>query len=139
MTEPRWVVESDVLDIHDYSLAKHGGLAGIRDINLSRSALARPLQHFAYAGTADPIELASILTAGIVKNHPFVDGNKRTGFTAGAGFLQANGYRFVGSVEMVVKTVLALAAGEIDESAYAAFLRESTTPATPAQTPPPAA
>ena len=76
--------------------------------------------------------MAAILTAGIVKNHPLIDGNKRTGFTAGAGFLQANGYRFVGSVEMVVKTVLALAAGEIDESAYAALLRESTTPSKPA-------
>ena len=128
MTEPLWVAESDLLEIHDYSLARHGGLPGVRDINLLGSALARPRQHFVYAGTEDPIKLAAILTAGIVKNHPFVDGNKRTGFTAGASFLQANGYRFVASVELVVKTVLALAAGEIDESAYAEFLRQSTTP-----------
>ena len=136
MTEPAWVDEPAVLAIHDLSLARHGGAPGIRDINLLLSALARPRQHFVYAGTVDPIELAAILTAGIVKNHPFIDGNKRTGFTAGASFLQTNGYRLVASDEAVVKAVLDLASGAIDEAAYAEFLRASTVPSASSQTPP---
>ena len=128
MTEPAWVDEPAVLAMHDLSLARHGGASGIRDINLSLSALARPRQHFVYAGTADPIELAAILTTGIVKSHPVVDGNKRTGFTAGASFLQTNGYRFVASDEAVVKALLDLASGAIDEAANADFLHASSVP-----------
>jgi death-on-curing protein len=139
MTEPIWMSEAAVLAIHDRSLARHGGAPGVRDINLLLSALARPQQHFAYAGTEDIIELAAILTAGIVKNHPFVDGNKRTGFIAGVSFLKANSITFVASSAAVVQTVLDLAAGAIDESAYAAFLRASTTPSALSQTPPPGA
>jgi death-on-curing protein len=139
MTEPIWMSEAAVLAIHDRSLARHGGAPGVRDINLLLSALARPQQHFAYAGTVDVIELAAILTTGIVKNHPFVDGNKRTGFIAGVSFLKANGITFVASSAAVVQTVLDLAASVIDEAAYAAFLRASTSPLALSQTPPPGA
>jgi death on curing protein len=139
MTEPVWMSEAAVLAIHDRSLARHGGAPGIRDMGLLLSALARPRQHFAYAGTVDIIELAAILTAGIVKNHPFVDGNKRTGFIAGVSFLKANGFIFAATSAAVVQAVLDLAASAIDEAAYAAFLRASTTPSALSQTPPPGA
>lgn len=138
MIEPIWLEEQEALAIHDRSLELEGGAPGTRDINLLLSALSRPRQHHVYAQTTDIVELAAILTAGIVKNHPFVDGNKRTGFIAGASFLQTNGYRFEATEEMAGKMVLALAAGAIDETAYAAFLRASTISATPLQTPPPA-
>lgn len=138
MTEPIWVDERAVIAMHGLSLTQHGGAPGIRDINLLLSALARPRQHFAYGGTFDIIELAAILTAAIVKNHPFVDGNKRTGFTAGVSFLQANGYRFITSDEAVVRAVLDLASSAIDEAAYAEFLRASTGPSPPTQALPPA-
>lgn len=139
MIDPIWINEQDVLEIHDRLLRQYGGASGVRDVNLLKSAVARPHQHFAYAASPDIIDLAATLTVGIVRNHPFVDGNKRTGFLSGTIFLEMNGYDFIATREISTQTVLALAAGEIDESAYAAFLRESTTPATPAQTPPPAA
>jgi death on curing protein len=86
---------------------------------LLESALARPQQHHAYAGSPDIVELAAIYTAGIVRNHPFVDGNKRTGFVAG--------YRFNASEEAAARAVLELAAGELDEAGYTAFLRANAT------------
>lgn len=139
MIEPIWISEQDVLDIHEKLLAQYGGASRIRDVTLLKSALARPLQHFAYAASPDLIVLAATLTAGIVRNHPFVDGNKRTGFLAGLIFLEMNGSDVTTTREVATQTVLALAAGEIDEAAYAAFLRASTTPSTLSQTPPPAA
>ena len=123
MKEPRWIEERDTLTLHDLLLALHGGAAGIRDHGLLKSALARSLQHIAYARTADIIELAAIYTAGIVRNHPFVDGNKRTGFVIGILFLEINGYSFTASEEDAANAVLALAAGGIGETEYASFLR----------------
>jgi death on curing protein len=84
---PLWIVERDVLAIHGRLLALHGGAAGLRDRSLLQSALARPRQHHAYANSADIIEMAALYTTGIVRNHPFGDGNKRTGFVAGVLFL----------------------------------------------------
>ena len=78
MKEPVWIDERDALALHDRLLALHGGAAGLRDDGLLQSALARPQQHFAYAETTDIIDMAAAYTAGIVRNHPFVDGNKRT-------------------------------------------------------------
>jgi death on curing protein len=123
MKEPRWIDERDALALHDRLLALHGGAAGIRDDGLLKSALARPQQHFAYNRTADIIELAAIYTAGIVRNHPFTDGNKRTGFVIGILFLELNGYRFTSSEEDAANAVLALAGGDLRETEYAAFLR----------------
>ncbi len=128
MIDPIWIEEKTVLEIHVRLLGLYGGASGVRDVNLLKSALARPLQHFAYADNPDIIDLAATLTVGIVRNHPFVDGNKRTGFLAGMIFLELNGYDFIATREVSTQTVLALAAGEIDESAYAEFLRQSTTP-----------
>ena len=128
MIDPIWIDEKAVLEIHVRLLGLYGGASGVRDVNLLKSALARPLQHLAYADNPDIIDLAATLTVGIVRNHPFVDGNKRTGFLAGMIFLELNGYDFIATREVSTQTVLALASGEIDESAYAEFLRQSTTP-----------
>lgn len=127
MREPIWIDERDALTLHDRLLALHGGRAGVRDENLLRSALARPRQHFVYAEAADLIEMATAYTAGIVRNHPFIDGNKRTGFVVGILFLELNGYRMRASEEDAVQAVLQLAAGTLDETGYTAFLRANTT------------
>jgi death on curing protein len=125
--EPTWIDERDALILHDRLLALHGGAAGPRDDGLLASELARPRQHLAYAEAADIIQLAAIYTDGIVRNHPFVDGNKRTGFVIGILFLETNGYRFAAIEEDAAKAVLALAASEIDADEYAAFLRANVT------------
>jgi death-on-curing protein len=120
---PVWIDERDALALHDRLLALHGGAAGLRDDALLKSALARPQQHLAYADSPDIVDLAAVYTAGIVRNHPFVDGNKRTGFVAGILFLELNGYRLTASEEDAAQAVLALAAGTLDEVGYSAFLR----------------
>ena len=129
MTEPVWIEERDALALHDRLLALHGGAAGVRDEGLLKSALARPQQHFAYADSPGLIDTATAYTAGIVRNHPFVDGNKRTGFVVGILFLELNGYRFTAREEDATHAVLALAAGTLDEPGYTAFLRANVTPA----------
>lgn len=139
MIDPIWVNDADAFEIHEYILSLDGGASGIRDSNLLHSALARPRQHFAYATSPDIIDLAAALTTGVVKNHPFVDGNKRTGFLLGVLFLELNGLQFTASEDAATKSVLDLAASAIDEAAYADFLRKSTAPSTPSQTPPPGA
>jgi death-on-curing protein len=126
VNEPVWVDERDALALHDRLLALHGGASGLRDQGLLQSALARPHQHHAYAGSSDVVDLAAIYTAGIVHNHPFVDGNKRTGFVIGVLFLELNGYRFTASEEDAAQAVLAVAAGHLDEAGYSAFLRANS-------------
>jgi death-on-curing protein len=121
--EPIWIDEGDVLAIHDRLLAAHGGASGLRDEGLLQSALARPRQHHAYADSTDVMEMASLYTAGIVRNHPFVDGNKRAGFVAGILFLELNGFSFHASEEAATQAVLNLAAGTLGETAYTAWLR----------------
>lgn len=123
--EPIWIELRDVLAIHDRLLALHGGAAGLRDQGLLESGLARPRQHHAYADTPDMIEMAALYTAGIVRNHPFVDGNKRAGFVAGVLFLELNGFEFTASEEDAHQAVLALAASTLDETGYTAWLRVS--------------
>lgn len=98
----------------------------MRDRRLLESALARPKRHFAYAESADPIGLAAVHTGGIVQNHPFVDGSKRTGVVIGILFLELDGYRFTASQEDAANAVLALASGEVQEIGYASFLRANT-------------
>jgi len=128
MKQPVWISERDALALHDRLLALHGGAAGLRDEGLLKSALARPRQHHAYGDSPDFVELAAIYTGGIVRNHPFVDGNKRTGFVVGILFLESNGYRFESSEENAVQAVLALAAGKLNEMGYGAFLRANAVP-----------
>jgi death-on-curing protein len=123
MTDPVWIEERDALALHDRLLALHGGATGVRDVALLQSALARPRQIAAYAQTPGIIDMAAAYTTGIVRNHPFVDGNKRTGFVIGVLFLELNGYRFTASEEDAAQAVLGLAAGILEEQGYAAFLR----------------
>lgn len=125
MSEPVWIEHELVLAIHDRQLVEHGGAAGVRDESLLQSALARPLNHIAYA-SSDIIELAAKYTAGIIHNHPFVDGNKRTGFVIGVLFLELNGYRFTASEEAAAQLMLELAAGAVDEIGLCEFFRANT-------------
>lgn len=123
MSEPIWIEEQEALVLHERLLALHGGASGIRDAGLLQSAIARPRQIQAYADDPDAIDMAAAYTAGIVRNHPFVDGNKRTGFIVGILFLELNGYRFTASEEAAAQAVVALAGGTLDEEGYGAFLR----------------
>lgn len=122
--EPNWIPEETLLAIHEALLEMFGGSAGIRDRGLLESAMSRPRQRFAYEKT-DLITLAGALATGIVKNHPFIDGNKRTGFMAAYTFLEANGFSFQASEEEVVEHTLALAAGAIEEDEFTEWLRRS--------------
>jgi death-on-curing protein len=121
--EPVWIDERDALALHDRLLALHGGAVGLRDDGLLKSALARPQQHFAYAESPDIVDMAAAYTWGIVRNPPFVDGNKRTGFVVGVLVLELHGYRFNASEEDAAQMVLELASGNLDEAGYIAFLR----------------
>jgi len=123
--EPIWIEQADILAIHDRLLVAHGGASGLRDEGLLQSALARAKQLAAYGDGVDIVDLACAYTAGIVKNHPFVDGNKRTGFVAGVLFLELNGYRFTAPEDAAAEAVLGLAAGTLDEAGYGAFLRKN--------------
>ena len=125
MKEPHWLTRSECLLLHDMMLDQYGGCSGIRDEGLLESALARPQQLHHYGKPTMP-EMAAAYTAGIVKNHPFLDGNKRTGFMMGAGFLERNGYEFLASETEVVIRTLALAAGEMTEAAYADWLKANS-------------
>jgi death on curing protein len=118
-----WIDEIDALAIHERLLMLNGGAAGVRDKALLKSALARPRQHYAYADAPDIIDLATAYMARIVRNHPFVDGNKRTGFVVGVLFLEINGYRFTAREEDATQAVLALASGTLDEAGFASWLR----------------
>jgi death-on-curing protein len=125
MKEPHWFTREECLALHDLMLSQYGGIAGTRDKNMLESALARP-QHLLEYGKPEMADLAAAYAAGIVKNHPFLDGNKRTGFMLGAGFLERNGFEFHATeVEAVVRT-LALAAGEMTEAAYAEWLQTNS-------------
>jgi len=115
--------EIDVLTLHHRLLAFHGGAAGVRDQGLLQSALTRARQMAAYEESADLVDMATAYTAGIVKNHPFVDGNIRTGFVVGVLFLELNGFRFTATEDAAADAVLALAAGALDDARYTIFLR----------------
>ncbi len=128
MNAPIWIETQEAVALHERLLAIDGGAAGVRDRTLLESALARPRQRVAYAERASIVELAAAYTAGVVKNHPFIDGNKRTGFVVGILFLELNGFRFVASEEAAAEAIIALAAGELDEDGYARFLAENSTP-----------
>ncbi len=122
MKVPVWIRRDVVLAFHERLLAEHGGAAGIRDESLLDSALGRPENLFA-DGKPTLSDLAASYAFGLVKNHPFIDGNKRIGFATAALFLELNGRRFgAQEVEAVLRT-LALAAGEMTEAAFSAWLK----------------
>jgi death-on-curing protein len=125
MSEPIWIEDELALAIHDRQLVEHGGAEGLRDETVPHSALRRPMNQFAFE-TTDVVELAAKYTAGIVQNHPFVDGNKRTGFVVGVLFLELNGYRFTASEEAAAQAILELAAGRMDEKGFCEFVRANS-------------
>ena len=122
-----WIDPAVVLAVHDEQLAEHGGAAGVRDAGLLDSALARP-RNLAHCGAPDAFELAAAYAFGLVKNHPFVDGNKRSAFVAAELFLVLNGWRLTATDADCVLTMLALASSDIDEPRYADWLRGHTEP-----------
>ena len=125
MKQPVWVLRETVLALQEELLAQFGGSAGIRDEHLLDSALARP-EHLLNYGKPSMFALAASYGFGLVKNHPFVDGNKRIGFTLAVLFLELNGYRFQATEADAVVQTLALAAGEITEAAYADWLKANS-------------
>jgi death-on-curing protein len=125
MKRPVWILKETVPALHERLLAEFGGSSGVRDNGLLDSALARPQNLLAY-GKPTVFEWAASYAFGLVKNHPFVDGNKRIGFAAAVLFLELNGRRFAASETDATVQTLALAAGAIDEAAYAAWLKTNT-------------
>jgi death-on-curing protein len=118
----RWVDRRALMLLHDESLAEHGGSPGLRDEGLLESALARGRNLAAY-GKPDFADLAAAYGVGLAKNHPFVDGNKRAAFLAVGLFLALNGYRLNTTQADATLTMLAVAAGDIDEPGFAAWIR----------------
>jgi death-on-curing protein len=131
MSEPVWLTREVVSAAQATLLERFGGLAGLRDEGLLESALHRPRQVFAYAQPR-LCDLAAAYAAALMRNHPFLDGNQRIGFMAAYIFLEANGLRLAASEESVVLQTLALAAGELEECAYAAWLADACRQAPPA-------
>lgn len=125
MKEPVWVLRETVLAAQEELLAQFGGSAGIREEHLLDSALARPQQLFTY-GKPTMFDLAASYGVGLMKNHPFVDGNKRLGFTMAVLFLELNGYQLHAAEADAVVRTLALAAGEMTEAAYAEWLKSNS-------------
>lgn len=123
MGEPVWIDECDAVALHSRVLALDGGPSGVRDSGLLQSALARPCQLAAYGNRPDIVDMAVAYMAGIVRNHPFFDGNKRTGFIVGVLFLEMNGNRFTAAEEAAAQAVISLAAGTFDEAALALWIR----------------
>lgn len=122
-----WLLKQTVLALHSASIVEHGGSAGVRDEGLLESALARP-QNLAAYGEATPAALAAAYAFGIVRNHPFVDGNKRTGLLAAYAFLRHNGWKLSASEAEAVTMFLRLAAGELSEAELADWIGRNIRP-----------
>jgi death-on-curing protein len=126
-SEPRWLSRVAVDAIHHDQLREHGGLPGIRDENVLESALARPQQKWHYAERTDISLLAAAYAFGLVKNHPYRDGNKRIGFLAMVTFLGMNGHELVATDAEVVAEIVAVADGSVSEEALGAWIRQHST------------
>ena len=125
-----WIAPAVLRAVHEEQLAEHGGAPGTRDEGLLESALARPL-NLAHYGTPDVFELAACYGVGLAKNHPFVDGNKRTAFVAVELFLNLNGVELDAADAACVLTMRAVAAGQLDEAVLAQWLRAHGAPRPP--------
>ncbi|MFO1186900.1 MAG: type II toxin-antitoxin system death-on-curing family toxin [Alphaproteobacteria bacterium] len=128
MIEPIWIQRLALELLHDESLAEHGGSSGLRDEGLLESALARPRNLHTYEGVSDLARPAASYAFGLAKNHPFVDGNKRAAFIAATLFMRLNGTPVKADQVDAYKRMIALAAGEIGEEEFAAWLRENVKP-----------
>lgn len=121
--EPIWLDARDANTIHDRQLAEHGGGVGVRDAGLLDSALARPVNRWTY-GEDDPAVLAAAYAFGVARNHPFIDGNKRTAWVLARLFLAINGHQLEFTAADAIQMMLALAAGELEEDVAAAWFRD---------------
>lgn len=127
--EPIWVQDAAVERIHELQIAEHGGGEGIRDANLLTSALWRPKHLFHYANDGITLSrLAAAYAFGIARNHPFIDGNKRTAFVVCLLFLQLNGYKVAATQDEKYQTFLALAEGNLSEDQLATWLEDHSQP-----------
>jgi death-on-curing protein len=124
VSEPKWLTNIMVVAIHDEQLAIHGGSPGMRDAGMLESALDRPRNKWAYEAAELP-ELAAAYAYGIARNHPFIDGNKRTSLLALYTFLGLNGVGFIVPEANAATMILALAAGEVSEENLARWIRDS--------------
>ncbi|MES2633710.1 MAG: type II toxin-antitoxin system death-on-curing family toxin [Pseudomonadota bacterium] len=117
-----WLKQEVILAVHEVQLAEHGGGAGVRDVNLFLSAMARP-ENLAVYGKPDAAELAAAYGYGLSRNHAFIDGNKRTGYVAAELFLELNGFSLTAQDADAAITMLAVSAGDITEKDFASWLR----------------
>ncbi|MGH6682677.1 MAG: type II toxin-antitoxin system death-on-curing family toxin [Pseudolabrys sp.] len=124
MNEPEWLEIALIVAIHDEQLAVHGGLAGLRDAAMLESALDRPRNKWAYESAGLP-DLAAAYGYGLAKNHPFVDGNKRTSLLAIYTFLGINGIDFVVAEADAAAMIFALAAGDVSEESLARWIKDN--------------
>ena len=122
MNSWQWIVEGVIIAVHAEQIAEHGGKNGLRDRGLLSSALARPRNIAGYK-VPTVFDLAAAYAYGIVKNHPFIDGNKRTGFLVAYIFLAMNGWKLTASEASAVEAVLALASGGMSEAEFADWLK----------------
>jgi death-on-curing protein len=129
VNEPIWIRQDVVLRLHEESLMLHGGPEGIRDLGLLESALSRPRNLLAYSEDSPSLaRLAAAYAKGIVANHPFVDGNKRTAYIVALTFLRLNGLEVTATKEDRVLTFWTVAASEISEDQLAIWFERNTTP-----------
>ena len=126
MSDWNWIDRQALVLLHDESLAEHGGAPGLRDEGLLESALARPQNLIAY-GERDFADLAAAYGFGLAKNHAFMDGNKRAAFLALGLFLALNGWRLAATQADATLTMLDVAAGALDEAAFANWIRTHAT------------
>jgi death on curing protein len=126
MSEPEWVLMETVLAIQEQLLSGFGGLGGIRDQGLLDSALNRPKQMFHY-GKTDLFELSAAYASSLIRNHPFLDGNKRIGFMTAVVFLEVNGHKFQANEADATIRTLGLASRDVSEKEYGAWLKANST------------
>jgi death-on-curing protein len=128
VTDPIWLSRQILMLLHGEALAEHGGLDGVRDLGLLDNALNRPANRLAHEGERDLCRLAAAYASGIVRNHPFADGNKRAAFIAAVMFLELNGVSVDLDEGEAIAATLDLAAGDLPEEGFAAWLRDNTRP-----------
>jgi death-on-curing protein len=123
MSDIVWMTVNGVLALHEHAIRLFGGASGVRDAGLLEGALARPMNAHLYAGEDDIVALGGLYCAAIVRNHPFIDGNKRTGFVTCIAFLELNGLTFTAPQDKTADAVERLAAGTLDEAAFVGWIR----------------
>lgn len=133
MTEPFWLDRELVLLLHDDILEATGGAAGVRDEGLLDSALARPLNRFAYESVTEIVDLAATYAVAIASNHPFIDGNKRSAFMALGLFLEENGLTLTATDDDATEAMLGVARGEVSIETLSEWLRPRVRPSAPGE------